>query len=159
MLSCQQMIEYARELRRVNCQKMIEYARELRRVSCQQMGEYARELRRVSCQQMGEYARELRRVSCQQMGEHARELRRVSVVKKMSSDDGNIINKYPTDLTLTGSEFQRVVAATKKAVVPVLISTLTTKSRLELNCQRCLDFFVGVSFLCTTRNFIFDIDR
>ena len=40
---------------------------------------------------------------------------------------------FPTDLTLTGSEFHRVGAATQKAVVPTFVLALGTKSRLELD--------------------------
>ena len=38
---------------------------------------------------------------------------------------------YFLDLTLTGSEFHRVAAATEKAIVPTFVLTLGTKSRLE----------------------------
>ena len=43
------------------------------------------------------------------------------------------------DLTLTGSEFQRVGAATEKALVPNFFSTPGTKSRTELNDQQLND--------------------
>ena len=49
---------------------------------------------------------------------------------------------FPTDLTLTGSEFHRVGAATEQAVVPTFVLTLRTKSRLE--CELSL----GVSSEC-----------
>ena len=40
---------------------------------------------------------------------------------------------FPTDLTLEGSIFQRVVAATEKALVPILVLTLGTKRKSELD--------------------------
>ena len=43
---------------------------------------------------------------------------------------------FPTDLTLTGSEFHRVGAATEK---------FGTKSRIELDDRRCLGCLAGVS--------------
>ena len=45
---------------------------------------------------------------------------------------------FHTDLTLTGSEFHRVGAATEKALVPTFVLTLGTKSRLELDDRSCL---------------------
>ena len=39
---------------------------------------------------------------------------------------------FPTDLTLTGSEFHGVGATTKKALVPTFVLKLGMKSRLEL---------------------------
>ena len=38
---------------------------------------------------------------------------------------------FPTDLTLTGSEFHRVGAATEKALVPTFVLTLGTKTRIR----------------------------
>ena len=55
---------------------------------------------------------------------------------------------FPTDLTLTGSEFHRVGAATEKALVPTFVSTLGTKSRLELNDRSCLGCLAGVNSEC-----------
>ena len=55
---------------------------------------------------------------------------------------------FPTDLTLTGSEIDRVGAATEKALVPTFSLTLGTKSRLELNDPSCLGCIVGVSSEC-----------
>ena len=40
---------------------------------------------------------------------------------------------FPTDLTLEGSIFQRVVAATGKTLVPILVLTSGTKSKSELD--------------------------
>ena len=52
---------------------------------------------------------------------------------------------FPTDVTLTGSEFHRVGAATEKALVPKFVLTLGTKSWLELDDRSCL---AGVSSEC-----------
>ena len=52
------------------------------------------------------------------------------------------------DLTLTGSEFHRVVAATEKDLVPTFILTLGTKSRLELDNRSCLGCLAGASSEC-----------
>ena len=54
---------------------------------------------------------------------------------------------FPTDLTLTGSEFHRVGAATEKALVPTFVLTLGTKSRLELD-DRSLSCLAGASSKC-----------
>ena len=54
---------------------------------------------------------------------------------------------FPTYLTLTGSEFHRVAAPTKKALVPFVL-TLGTKSKLELDDQSCLGCLAGVSSEC-----------
>ena len=43
---------------------------------------------------------------------------------------GNFIMIFPTDLTLTGSEFHRVIAATDKTLVPTFVLTMGTKRRL-----------------------------
>ena len=51
-------------------------------------------------------------------------------------------NVVPTDLTLTGSEFHRVGAATEKALVPAFVC-LGTKSRFELDDRSCLDCLTG----------------
>ena len=55
---------------------------------------------------------------------------------------------FPTDLTLTGSEFHRVGAATEIALVSTFVLTLGTKGRLELDDGRCLGCFAGVSSEC-----------
>ena len=55
---------------------------------------------------------------------------------------------YITDLTLTGSEFHRVSAATEKALVPTFVLTLG-KHRLELDDRSCLGCLAGVSSECT----------
>ena len=55
---------------------------------------------------------------------------------------------FPTDLTLTGSEFHRVGAATEKALVPTFVLTLGTKSRLELDDRSCLGCLARVSSEC-----------
>ena len=44
----------------------------------------------------------------------------------------------PADLTLIGSEFLRVVAATEKALVSTFVLTLGTKSALELDDRSSL---------------------
>ena len=49
---------------------------------------------------------------------------------------------------LTGSEFNRVGAATEKAIVPTFVLTLGTKSRLELDDQSCLSCLAGASSEC-----------
>ena len=52
---------------------------------------------------------------------------------------------FPIYLTLTGSEFHRVGAATEKALVPTFVLTLRTKSRLdELDDRSCLGYLAGV---------------
>ena len=56
--------------------------------------------------------------------------------------------KCPTYSTLTGSEVHRVGAAIEKALVPIFVLTLGTKSRLELDDQSCLVCIVGVSSEC-----------
>ena len=53
-----------------------------------------------------------------------------------------------TDLTLKGSEFHRVGAATQKALVPTFVLTLGTKSRLELDDRSCLGCLAEVSSEC-----------
>ena len=74
------------------------------------------------------------------MDVYARQLRRESTVKKdQSSDD---FKMFPANLTLTGSEFQRVGAVTEKAIVPKLVSDLGTKTyiiirRLKLSGLSC----------------------
>ena len=55
---------------------------------------------------------------------------------------------FPTHLTLTGSAFQRVGAATEKALVPKFSLTLRTKSRLELVDRSCLGSLAGASIGC-----------
>ena len=55
---------------------------------------------------------------------------------------------FPTYLTLTGSEFHRVSAATEKALVPTFVLTLGTKSRLELDDRSCLRCLAGVNIEC-----------
>ena len=55
---------------------------------------------------------------------------------------------FPTDLTLTGSGFHRVSAATEKALVSTFVLTLVTKSRLALDDRRCLGCLAGVSSEC-----------
>ena len=55
---------------------------------------------------------------------------------------------FPTDLTLTGSEFHRVGAATEKALVPSFFLTHGTKSGLELDDQSCLGGLAEVSSEC-----------
>ena len=52
---------------------------------------------------------------------------------------------FPTDLTLTGSEFHRVGAAIEQALVPTFVLTLGTKRRLELDDRSCLGSLAGVS--------------
>ena len=47
-------------------------------------------------------------------------------------------------ITLTGSEFHRVSAATEKALVPTFVLTLGTKCRLKLDDRSCLGFLAGV---------------
>ena len=42
---------------------------------------------------------------------------------------------FPADLTLQGSIFQRVGAPTAKTQVPILVLTLETKSKSELDDQ------------------------
>ena len=48
------------------------------------------------------------------------------MVKKSSGDDKTVL--FPDDLTLAESEFPRDGAATEKVLVPMLVSTLGTKS-------------------------------
>ena len=48
---------------------------------------------------------------------------------------------FLTDLTLEGSIFQRVGAATGKAMVRVLVLTLGTTSKSELDDRSCMDMF------------------
>ena len=55
---------------------------------------------------------------------------------------------FPTGLTLTGSEFHRVDATTEKALVPLYVITLGTKSRLELDDRSCVCCLAGVSSEC-----------
>ena len=55
---------------------------------------------------------------------------------------------YFLDLTLTGSEFHRVGAATEKALVPTFVLTLGTKSRLKLDDRSCLGCLARVSSEC-----------
>ena len=55
---------------------------------------------------------------------------------------------FPTDSTLRGSKFQRVGAATEKALVTTLVLTLKTKRRLELDDRSCLCCLAGVSSEC-----------
>ena len=55
---------------------------------------------------------------------------------------------FSTDLTLRRSEFQRVGAAPERALVPILVPTLGTKSRSELEDESCLDCLAGVSSEC-----------
>ena len=55
---------------------------------------------------------------------------------------------FPTDLTLTGSEFHRVGAATEKALVLTFVLTLGMKGRLELYDRSCLGCLAGVSSEC-----------
>ena len=55
---------------------------------------------------------------------------------------------FPTDLTLTGSEFHRVGAATEQALVPAFALKLGTKSRLGLGDRSCLGCLAGVSSEC-----------
>ena len=55
---------------------------------------------------------------------------------------------FPIHLTLTGSTFQRVGAATEKALVPTFNLTLATKSRLELDDRSCLGSLAGASIEC-----------
>ena len=55
---------------------------------------------------------------------------------------------FPTHLTLTGTTFQRVGAATETALVPTFILTLATKSRLELDDRSCLGSLAGTSSEC-----------
>ena len=45
---------------------------------------------------------------------------------------------FPTNFTITGSEFHRVGAATEKALGLTFVLTLGTKSRLELDDRSCL---------------------
>ena len=52
---------------------------------------------------------------------------------------------FPTWLTLTGTEFHRVGAATEKTLVPTFVLTLGTQSRLELHDRYCLSCLAGVS--------------
>ena len=54
---------------------------------------------------------------------------------------------FPTDFTLTGSEFHRVSAATEKALVPTFVVTLGTKSS-------CLGFVAGVSCECKYADYL-----
>ena len=60
---------------------------------------------------------------------------------------GNVVI-FPTDLSLTGSEFHRFGATAEKAVVPTFVLTLGTKSRLDLDNQSCLGCLAGVSSEC-----------
>ena len=60
------------------------------------------------------------------MGEYAKQ-----GLKNLSSHDGEIM-LFPTELMLTGIEFQRVGAATEKALVQIFVSTLGIKSSPEL---------------------------
>ena len=52
------------------------------------------------------------------------------------------------NLTLTGSEFHRVGAATGRALVLMFVLTLGTKSRLELDDRSCLGCLAGVGSEC-----------
>ena len=40
---------------------------------------------------------------------------------------------FPADLMITASEFHKVGAATKKALIPMFVSTLGTKGRSEID--------------------------
>ena len=51
-------------------------------------------------------------------------------------------------LTLTGSEFHRVGAATEKGLVPTFVLILGTKTRLKLNDRSCMGCLAGVSIEC-----------
>ena len=51
---------------------------------------------------------------------------------------GSYVVLFPTHLTLTGSEFHRVGAATETALVPTFVLIRGTKSRLELDDRSCL---------------------
>ena len=51
-------------------------------------------------------------------------------------------------LTLTGSTFHRVGAATEKSLVPTFNLTLATKSRFELDDRSCLGSLAGASSDC-----------
>ena len=55
---------------------------------------------------------------------------------------------FPVDLTLIGSEFYRVSAATEKALVPTFVFTLGIKGGLELDDRSCLGCLAGVSNEC-----------
>ena len=55
---------------------------------------------------------------------------------------------FPTDFSLTGSEFHRVGAATKKVLAATFVLTLVTKSRLQLDARNCLGCLAGVSSDC-----------
>ena len=52
------------------------------------------------------------------------------------------------DFTLSGSEFQRVGAATEKARVPAFVLTLSTESKSEPDDRSCLGCLAGVSIEC-----------
>ena len=60
------------------------------------------------------------------MGEYAKQ-----GLKNLSSHDGEMM-LFPAELMLTGIEFQRVGAATEKALVQIFVSTLGIKSSPEL---------------------------
>ena len=55
---------------------------------------------------------------------------------------------HVTDLTQTGSEYDRVGAATEKALVPTFVLTLGTKGRLELDDRSCQSCLAGASSEC-----------
>ena len=56
---------------------------------------------------------------------------------------------FPKDLTLTGSEFHRVGAATENLdLVPTFVLILGTNSRLELDDRSCPGCLAGVSNEC-----------
>ena len=44
---------------------------------------------------------------------------------------------FPTDSTLTGSEFHRASAATEQTLFPTFVLTLGAKRRLELDDRSC----------------------
>ena len=75
--------------------------------------------------------------SCKQLSLHAGELWRINKFKQVGFCLRRNVVIFPTDLTLTGSEFHRVGAATEKALVPIFVLTLGTKSRLELDDRSC----------------------
>ena len=54
----------------------------------------------------------------------------------------------PGDLTLTGSEFHKVGAATEKARVPAFVLTLGTESKSEPDDRSCMGCLAGVNIEC-----------
>ena len=57
------------------------------------------------------------------MDEEARRLRRIGSIKEIGIGVGGMKLLLPSDITLAGSEFHTVSAATEKARVPALVFT------------------------------------